>query len=53
MNGWIIAGVIGLVAVIGFFLLVLLPNRSLDPVPMHGIGDITDGGLVRNVALQI
>lgn len=49
---YIVAGLVAL-AIIGLFLLVLIPNRALPDPRQTEIGDITSRGLLRNIALQI
>lgn len=47
-----IAVVVGL-ALLGFFLIILLPSRALPDVATHSIGDMTAGGLLKTVLLEV
>lgn len=52
MNNKLVIGLVfGLIAlaIIGLFLIVLLPNKDLPAPAEHRLGTFTQGGLARNI----
>jgi len=47
-----VAGVVAL-ALAGFLLIIMLPNRPLDPIGETNIGDIAASGLLKTVVLAM